>query len=120
MIKEAKPKTGKLAFSAGLVDQVLTVVARHSDDTVTTETLLSRDRHEPVAIARQQAWWILRRHAEVKRGTTYSPVTLQTLGDAFGRDHGTVMIGIRAINNRMEVDARFRERTEAIEEECLR
>ena len=53
---------------------------------------------EPVCNARQSAMKVLR-----YRGYSY-----EAIGKAFGRDHGTVLHGCRAVDGRLEVDKQFR------------
>ncbi len=68
--------------------------------------LLSKDRHKCVAEARVVAYWLLR------RSTQFSfPEIGRAVG---GRDHTTVMHGVRSCQRRRDADERFRIDTDAM------
>lgn len=62
---------------------------------VTLAALRSRDRHEPLVIARQMCFALLRHH---------TGVGLVLLGEYLGRDHGTVLHALRAVAARLETN----------------
>jgi len=68
--------------------------------------LMSRERTDTVAEARMVAMVLLRNH---------SRLTLQAIGDAFLRDHGTVLHAERAIEARLTTDAQFAQRFARLE-----
>lgn len=73
---------------------------------ITAADLLGRRRTEPLASARQMAMYFLR-HAY---GWSYS-----SIGRAIGgRDHGTVLHGVRATSDRMDVESKWRGHAKAI------
>lgn len=71
------------------------VAARHS---VAPEEIVSEKRREAVAHARQMACWLLR-----LQGWHY-----QDIASYFEQEHGTIMHACFAINNRMDVDKKWR------------
>lgn len=75
---------------------VLEIVARHYGYTV--EVVLSRDRTRDVAFARQVAMWLCR---------ALTRKSLQSIGERFGRDHGTVICAIRAVGDRAATTPHF-------------
>lgn len=78
--------------------RVLAVVAEGY--AVTVWELCSKDRHKCIAEARLVAYWLLR------SATRFSfPEIGRALG---GRDHTTVMHGVRSCERRREVDSEFR------------
>jgi chromosomal replication initiator protein len=66
-----------------MADVVRLVAARHR---VPVEALLGRSRTAPVVTARQEAYWECRQHPHL---------SLPAIGRFFGRDHSTVLLGIR-------------------------
>ena len=73
--------------------------------------LLSKRRHKSIALPRQVAMWLARRH------TRYS---LEEIGGYFGgRDHTTVMHAVRTTEDRANADPKFRAELEHVEQELL-
>ncbi len=68
------------------VERILQAVSRHFGTTV--ERLVARDRHKSYVFARHIAMHIARETLQM---------SYPELGQAFGRDHTTVMSGIRSI-----------------------
>lgn len=64
----------------------------------THEAMLSSKRTAHLALARQVAMWLCR---------SLTPSSLEVIGDAFCRDHGTVIHAIRAVGNRSATDPKF-------------
>jgi len=76
------------------------------------ETLLSRNRTRYVAEARQAAGWVLR--------CAYPSLGLIDIGTLLGRDHTTVMFGLRAVEDRMDADPDLRSDLLALVAQCRR
>lgn len=57
------------------------------------DILVSRSRHELLAKARQVANWLTRKS---------TPLSYNQIGNLFGRDHGTIMHGYRAVGLMLE------------------
>lgn len=75
-----------------LLELLDTVCKRHH---VTRSEVCSRARTRMVSLARQELWWLLRNHAEVR----FSYVEL---GQLFRRNHSTVLAGVKAWNAILE------------------
>ena len=69
------------------------IVAAHYG--VTVEQLMARDRKENVVWPRQVAMWLCRRGSDL---------SFTTIGESFGRDHGTVMHNCRSVEDRIATD----------------
>lgn len=76
------------------------------------DQLFGRSRVEAVAKPRQVVFYLARMVDE------NHPLTYHTIGKAFGRDHGTVICGQRAISDRIQTDARFGDVVKQIKAEC--
>ena len=73
--------------------------------------LLSKRRHKSIALPRQIAMWLARKH------TRYS---LEEIGGYFGgRDHTTVMHAIRAVNSKRSDDPALDHDVNRLEEHVL-
>jgi len=86
-------------------------ICRHFD--VTEKDLRSRRRPLVIARPRQVAFYVAHK---------LTGASLKALGNAFGKDDGTVRWGINTITNLIDTDARFRLVVESIEKEvaaCL-
>jgi chromosomal replication initiator protein len=62
-------------------------------------TLISRKRDNRTAFARQLGYYLCRKH------TTAS---FPLIGESFGRDHSSIIHGVRAISGRIEAEPAFR------------
>lgn len=74
---------------AGLIGQV------SADTGVPVSDILSADRTQPIAHARQLCMWLGRD----------AGISISQIGRALGRDRKTVLHGIRAVENRMKEQA---------------
>ena len=63
---------------------------------VDSEDVMGRRRHWPLAFARLTAYWLL----SIGKGYSYSKT-----GRMFGRDHGSVMNGVKWVKQELELDA---------------
>ena len=63
---------------------------------VDSEDVMGRRRHWPLAFARLTAYWLL----SIGKGYSYSKT-----GRMFGRDHGTVMNGVKWVEVELKIDA---------------
>jgi chromosomal replication initiation ATPase DnaA len=84
----------------GLLELLERVCARRG---VTPLELCGHGRTRSVAAARQELWWLIRRHPE----RSYSFFEIARL---FGRDHTTVLHGVAAHQRRFAASARSRGR----------
>jgi hypothetical protein len=57
-----------------------------------------RSRAVPIVTARHTAWWLLRNCGW----------TLAWIGGQFGRDHGTILYGLRSLSARLETEPALR------------
>ena len=62
---------------------------------VDAEDVLGRKRPEPLVLARQTAYWL------IKRGMSYS---FSHTGRMFDRDHGGIMHGVKKVEEVLEMD----------------
>ena len=92
-----------LQFNDASFDRVVRTVARVTG--VTEDDIKGHRRKAPIAAARQVAYWLMRHRTEQFKGTQPG---WSDIGRKFQRDHGTVMHGVRQVNNQCQVDARFR------------
>jgi Bacterial dnaA protein helix-turn-helix len=83
---------------------ILRAVAR--DYAVDPEEILSPNRKERFVQARQAAWLLLRKRTRL---------SLPQIGARFGRDHSTVLHGVRKMEAQMRSNPLLRERLAAIE-----
>jgi hypothetical protein len=84
--------------------RVLSAVAHHFH--LTPAALLSRDRHRTVSIARQVVMFVLR---EYQRPRPSYPEIARELG---GRDHTTIMAGVKSANRQAVIDESVRDAIE--------
>jgi chromosomal replication initiator protein len=78
-------------------DGIMAAVSESLD--IPIETILSKDRHQDVAMARQIAMALIRK---------YEPsVTLKRIGRMFRRDHSTVIYALRTFDNLYGRDKTF-------------
>ena len=63
---------------------------------VDSEDVMGRRRHWPLAFARLTAYWLL----SIGKGYSYSKT-----GRMFGRDHGSIMNGVKWVKEELELDA---------------
>lgn len=73
-----------------------------------TSELASKDRHKSIAHARHVAMYLCRQRLKH---------SFPELGRAFGRDHSTVISGVRKIGRQREDDPHVRAQLEVIERE---
>jgi len=73
--------------------EIVAMVARKHD--LTVKDLLGRSSARDIAWARQEAMWMARRH---------TGLSLPALGSRFGRDHSTVLYGVRQHEARMKME----------------
>ena len=95
------PKTSDPAHSHPLLCEVIT--AAIAAEGGTTAEALGPSRKRAPTRSRQAAMWL---------AFKITPHSLQTIGDAFGRHHSTVIYGIRAYERHLAEDARARARSE--------
>ncbi|MHC4993019.1 MAG: chromosomal replication initiator protein DnaA, partial [Planctomycetota bacterium] len=87
-------QTATTASPHPTIQNIIDAVTTYYDVKLTD--LLSKRRHKSIALPRQVAMWLARRH------TRYS---LEEIGGYFGgRDHTTVMHAIRAVDTRRDLD----------------
>jgi len=65
---------------------------------ITLEDLCGRSRSLPIVTARHAVWWLLREHG----------FKSTWIGRQFGRDHTTILYGVRTLTNRMETEPELR------------
>lgn len=68
-------------------------------------SVLARDRHPSIALARQLAAWMLRHHR-------YPQPSTSEIGKMLGRDHSTIVNALRRIDRKRQAEPRFRELTD--------
>ena len=61
--------------------------------------LISRRRDNRTAFARQLGYYLCHKH---------TAASFPRIGESFGRDHSSVIYGVRAISGRMEAEPAFR------------
>lgn len=83
--------------------KVLRVVAHAY--TLTVDDLTGRDRHKNTAEARLVAYWLLR---------TRTSLSFPEIGRVLGKDHTSVMSGVRKCGARREKDSAFGEFTDKL------
>ena len=71
---------------------------------IDSSLLLSRNRTAPVADARFICWWLLKQRGH----------SLSSIAAIFGRDHSTVIHGVRSVNERRGASVGFRAKTERL------
>lgn len=71
--------------------------------------IANRRRTENIAKPRQVAFYLARE---------LSDLTLESIGTAFGRDHGTILHACRAIRDRMDTDQAFKQKVTVLTEAC--
>ncbi len=87
------------------VDAIQKAVAETFD--LRLADMTSKRRPQSVAFPRQVAMYLSR---------TLTPHSLPAIGEAFGRNHATVIHACRAVENRMRSDPAFRETIDALRE----
>ena len=92
----AKIRATTLSDEEWWYEAVMLVAAHYR---VSLKQLQGRDKHQPLALARQVAMWILR--------TVYDR-TLENVGEVFRRDYGTVIHAVKVVNNYANVSVEFR------------
>ena len=91
------------------IDQILATICEHMG--VDKERLSSSERTREVAIARQLAMYLAKKHTKM-------PLT--NIGAAIGgRNHATVLHSCKTISNLMETEKMFRQQVEQIEKTLL-
>jgi len=92
------------------IHAIIETVTRYYNLKVTD--LLSKRRHKSVALPRQVAMWLARRH------TRYS---LEEIGGHIGgRDHSTVLHAVRTVDHRREIDSMLSSDVSRLERVLLR
>lgn len=82
---------------------ILCAVATHFK--ISLEDMMSRKRPERLSFPRQVSMALFRDMTED---------SLESIGQQFGRDHGTILYACRKVHGRADVDERFRKDLEAI------
>ena len=91
------------------IDQILATICEHMG--VDKERLSSSERTREVAIARQLAMYLAKKHTKM-------PLT--NIGAAIGgRNHATVLHSCKTISNLMETEKMFRQQVEQIEKSLM-
>ena len=91
-----------LEFKPESTDEIIERVAASMD--VCSSYITSRSRIRPIVEARSVAMYLLR-----KTGMSYTRI-----GRCFKRDHATVIWAIKNVENWLQVDKDFRERTKEL------
>jgi len=92
-----------------VLNKIISIVAKHYDVSITD--LRSKKRHKTVALARQAAFFLMKKH---------SYCSLQAIGTSIGgRDHSTVIHSIGKIEKLKEADSVFRQKLHIIEQDIL-
>lgn len=100
----------RLNISKGRVGIIEEVVCKHYG--ISMEKLKSHRRFRELAFARQVCYYLIRKH------TTMGLIAIgKRMG---GRDHATIISGVRQVRNLMQVDTGIRLQVEAIEEKILK
>ena len=98
---------GEVAYSRH-VEAIIDAVCRQYH--ITRAALLSRDRHKCVAEARKVAFFLTR---------ALTSLSYPEMGRAFGRDHTTVISGVRSVRVDSVGDAHLFELVERLRQEVL-
>jgi chromosomal replication initiator protein len=93
----------KETTQAPSVDSIQKTVAEHFD--LRLSDMTSKRRPQSVALPRQVAMYLCR---------TLTPHSLPTIGEAFGRNHATVIHACRLIDRRMKSDPQMRQTVSAL------
>jgi chromosomal replication initiator protein len=102
-------QTATTASPHPTIQNIIDAVTTYYDVKLTD--LLSKRRHKSIALPRQVAMWLARRH------TRYS---LEEIGGYFGgRDHTTVMHAIRAVDTRRDLDTSIDHDVSRLEEQVV-
>lgn len=104
LLQKLRQEVGELEITAATAsrDAIATLkivcdeVCRHFN--VTMEILGRKSREQSIAMPRQIVFYLSRE---------FSDITLQSIGNAFRKNHGTVMHGCRKVRNRIQTDTRF-------------
>ena len=92
------------------IDLIQRKVAEHFD--IRMADMTSKRRPENIAFPRQVAMYLSR---------TLTQCSLSVIGEAFGgRDHGTVLHGVRQVKDRMQVDPQVRQVVSYLEKQLLK
>ena len=94
---------GVVGFVPKPVERIQALVCEEFD--VRRRDMLGNGRVANVALARQVAMWLAR---------TTTKFSLQAIGAAFGRDHGTIIHAMKSIQSRIDTDAAFAFRVEGL------
>ena len=79
-------------------DLIVKTVSEHLN--ISSDDIRSKKRSQDIATARQIVMYLCRQH---------TVLSLQTIGDAVGgKDHATVMNGIKRVENRIKEDSSFK------------
>lgn len=98
-----------LAVKQEAMDTIIEVVATGFD--LSREILMSANREERVAYPRQIIFYIARE---------LTPMSLAEIGRALGgKDHGTVLYGIRSVRDRMETVPDYKCRINGLKKVCV-
>lgn len=85
-------------------DLIVKTVSEHLN--ISSDDIRSKKRSQDIATARQIVMYLCRQH---------TVLSLQTIGDAVGgKDHATVMNGIKRVENRIKEDSSFKTLIETI------
>jgi chromosomal replication initiator protein len=71
-------------------------------------TLISRKRDNRTAFARQLGYYLCRKHTDA---------SFPLIGESFGRDHSSIIHGVRLISGRIEAEPAFRLSIRRIEQD---
>ncbi len=105
-IRELEFSDGAVAYSETIKVIITEVCAKFG---LTHDLLLSRCREDRVAGPRQVAYYITRQFDEIP---------YCTIAQAFGKEHGTIMFGCRAVQNRMDTEPSLKSIVEGLIKVC--
>lgn len=93
----------KLAIAVPSFDSIQKAVAEHFD--IRLADMTSKRRPQSIALPRQVAMYLCRRLTQQ---------SLPSIGDAFGRNHATVIHACRLVDQRIKRDSSFRQSVQAV------
>ena len=104
-------EVAELEQATGTMHQYLhlMVQAVSAEFKVEAGEIMGRCRQQDVSLARQVVFYLAR---ELTQGS--SP----QIGRLFRRDHGTILFGLKAVENRMAIQPHFKARVEKLEADC--
>lgn len=86
-----------------MIKNIEAIICSHNGENISPEILHSKTQEEKPKTARQIIWYFGKKEAKL---------SLQQMGDYHGKNHATVLSGIRRINNLIETEPAFAKKIE--------